>query len=297
MKMSRQSITLNEVQIEEIRKLARDKRQSLSIAGEMPIANDIFTILEQLNIKLLEYPIQSEGDSPAFSAAIMYSEEDGEELVFIGLNTADYFDKQVFALTHELFHYYTKTGSHLSRLTDIENNLIETKANRFAAEFLFPEVALRSIILDEFKASKLEKVSERTILRFIARLQCTWWLPYRSIVKRLRETGAISEGQYDKLYGIDERDLNAEYGRMGTAFNDEVFKKLNSKTSSIGTSMRDIDIIIRNFEDGLINEDKLADALSLFDKSPDDFGYKVSVSGEDEEEFDSFFSGGSSDED
>jgi Zn-dependent peptidase ImmA (M78 family) len=293
MKMS-QSITLNEVQVEEIRKLARDKRQSLSIVGEMPIANDIFTILEQLNIKLLEYPIQSEGDRPAFSATIMYSEEDGEELVFIGLNTADYFDKQIFAIAHELFHYYTKTGSHLSRLTDIENTLIEAKANRFAAEFLFPEVALRSTILDEFKTSNLEKTSDKKILRFIARLQCTWWLPYRSIVKRLHEIGSISKEQYINLYSFNERDLVAEYGRMGTAFNVDVFTKLNSRTNSIGTSMRDIDIIIRNFEDGLINEDKLADTLSLFDKSPDDFGYKVSVT--DEEEFDDFFSGGSSDE-
>lgn len=292
-----QSITLNELQIEEIRKLAKDKRQSLSIIGEIPIGNDIFTILEQMNIKLLEYPIQSEGDRPAFSAAIMYSEEDGKELVFVGLNTADYFDKQVFAIAHELFHYFTKTASHLSRLSDIENTLIEAKANRFAAEFLFPEVALKSIILDEFKTSKLEKVSEKTILRFIARLQCTWWLPYRSIVKRLHEISAISKEQYDKLYSIDERDLYTEYGKMGIAFNEEIFRKLNSKTNSIGTSMRDIDIIIRNFEDGLINEDKFTDTLSLFDKSPDDFGYKVNVSKEDEEEFNAFFSGENFDED
>lgn len=295
--MSRQSIMLNEVQVEEIRKLARDKRQSLSIVGEMPIANDIFTILEQLDIKLLEYPIQSEGDRPAFSAAIMYSEEDGEELVFIGLNTADYFDKQVFAIAHELYHYYTKTASHLSRWNDTENTTIEAKANRFAAEFLFPEVALKSIIIDEFKTSKLYKVPERTLIRFIARLQCTWWLPYRSIVRRLHETDAISEEQYRKLYSIDERDLDVEYGRMGIAFNDEVFRKLNSKTNSIGTSMKDIDIIVRNFEDGLIDEDKLAEALDLFGKSPDDFGYKVIVSNEDEEEFNTFFSAGNSDED
>jgi Zn-dependent peptidase ImmA (M78 family) len=290
------SVTLNEVQVEEVRKLARDKRQSLSILGEMPVANDIFTILEQLDIKLLEYPIQSEGDRPAFSAAMMYSEEDGKKLAFIGLNTADYFDKQVFAIAHELFHYYTKTGSHLSRLSDIENTLIEARANRFAAEFLFPEMVLKGIILDEFKTSKLEKLSTNTILRFIVRLQCTWWLPYRSNVKRLYEIGAISEEQHSILYTIDERNLDAEYGRMGIAFNDEIFKKLNSKTNSIATSMKDIDIIIRNYEDGLINEDKLVNTLRLFDKSPDNFGYKVIVSDEDEQEFDAFFSGRSSDE-
>lgn len=292
-----QFIVLNEVQIDEIRKLARDKRQSLSIIGEMPIANDIFTILEQLDIKLLEYPIQSEGDSPSFSAAIMYTEENGGELAFIGLNTADYFDKQLFAIAHELFHYYTKSGSHLSRLDDDENSLIEAKANRFAAEFLFPEVALRSIILNEFKTSKLGKLTEKTILRFIVRLQCTWWLPYHSVVKRLHEIGAISEEQYSNLYSIDERNLDAEYGRMGIAINEEVFRKLNTKTNTIGTSMKDIDIIVRNFEDGLINEDKLADTLSLFNKSPDDFGYRVIVTEKDEEEFDAFFSGRKSNED
>ena len=82
---------------------------------------------------------------------------------------------------------------------------------------------------------------------------------------------------------------------MGMAFNDEAFKKLNSKTNSIGTSIRDIDFIIRNFEDGLINEDKLTDTLGLFDKSPDAFGYKVNVS--DEDEFNAFFSGRSTYED
>jgi len=285
------SIMLNEVQIEEIRKLASDKRQSLNIASEVPIAKDIFTILEQLDIILLEYPINSEGDSPAFSAAIMYSEENGKEFVFIGLNTADYFDKQVFAIAHELYHYYSKTGYHLSRLNDVENNLVEAKANRFAAEFLFPEVALKSIAIEEFKTSKLEKIPEKTLLRFIVRLQCTWWLPYRSIVKRLSEIGAISQEQYNKLYDINERDLNSEYGKMGLAFNKEVYNKLNKKTNKIGTSAKDIEIIIRNFEDNLIDEDKFAETLNLFGKSPDDFGYKITVSDEDLDEFDAFFSG------
>lgn len=291
------SIMLNEVQIEEIRKLARDKRGYLSIAGEVPIANDIFTILEQLDIILLEYPINSEGDNPAFSAAIMYSEENNKELAFIGLNTAAYFDKQVFAIAHELYHYFTKTGSHLSRLDDVENNLVEAKANRFAAEFLFPEVALKSIVIDEFKTSKLEKISEKTLIRFTVRLQCSWWLPYRSIVKRLSEIGAISKEQYNKLCDIDIRNLDSEYAKMGLAFNNEVYSKLNKKTNKIGTSAKDIEIIIRNFEDNLIDEDKFTETLNLFGKSPDDFGYKITVTDEDLEEFDAFFSGGNLGED
>ena len=290
-------IMLNEVQVDEIRKLVGDERRFLGFVGETPIANDIFTILDRLDIMLLEYPIESEGDRPAFSAAIMYSEEGDKKLTFIGLNTADFYDKQIFAIAHELYHYYTKSGSHLSRPEDEESSLIEVKANRFAAEFLLPETVLESIVLDEFKTSTLEKVQHKTLLRFIARLHCTWWLPYRSLVKRLHEIGAISAEQYAELYSVDERDLQGEYGKIGQAINKEVFLKLNQPTKNIGTSPNEIEIIIRNFDDNLIDEDKFAETLSLFNRTPDEFGYEIKVSQEDIDELDAFFSGEDDDED
>ena len=58
-------IKLNEVQLDEIRRLARANRQSLGFI-ETPIASDIFVILDKLDIILLEYPIVSENDRPAF---------------------------------------------------------------------------------------------------------------------------------------------------------------------------------------------------------------------------------------
>ena len=283
------SISLNEIQIENIRKLAGDERRKLGFIGETPIANDIFTILENMNILLLEYPIKSDDVKPAFSAALMCSTEGDKELVFIGLNTADFFDKQIFAIAHELYHFYTKTGSHLSRLSEEEDSYVEAEANRFAAEFLLPESTLKSIVLDEFKTSSLRKIQTKMLLRFIARLQCVWWLPYRSLVKRLREIDAVSDEQYERLYNIDERDLDGEYGRMGKAINKEVFVKLNTATNNIGTSPKDIEIIIRNFEDGIIDEDKFITTLNLFNKKPDDFGYKFEVSDEDIDEFEKFF--------
>lgn len=285
------SVVLSEIQIEEIRKLAEKTRHSLGFVGDTPIANDIFTILDNEGILLLEYPIKSDCEKPAFSAALMYSKEGNKELAFIGLNTADYFDKQIFAIAHELYHYYTKTGSHLSRPSEEENDLVEKTANRFAAEFLLPESTIKSIVLKEFKISSLEKKQTKTLLRFIARLQCTWWLPYRSLVKRLKEINAISDDQYYKLFAIDERDMVGEYGRMGRAINEEVFLKLNKATNNIGTSPKDIEIIIRNFEDELIDEDKFTNTLALFNKNPDDFGYEFEISDEDIEEFEEFFNG------
>ena len=283
------SVVLNEKQIQDIRMLARAKRQELGFVGETPIANDIFTILERLNIRLLEYPIVSQGDRPAFSAAVMYSKEGNHELVFIGLNTADYFDKQIFAIAHELYHFYIKSGSHLSRLEDEENNLVEAHANRFAAEFLLPESILQNIVFNEFNTYSLQKLQAKTLLRFIARLQCTWWLPYRSLVKRLKEIDVISELQYNKLYSVNERVMDGEYGRMGKAINNDVFMKFNTATKNIGTSPKDIEVIIRNYEDNIIDEDKFTDTLSLFSKKPNDFGYEFNISDEDVDEFDAFF--------
>lgn len=280
---------LNEIDIEKICKLAEEKRRLLGFIGKAPIANDIFTILDDLIIFLLEYPIKPDGDKPAFSAALMYSSENNKELAFLGLNTAHFFDRQIFAIAHELYHYFTKTGSHLGRLSEDDKNIIEVKANLFAAEFLLPEDILKSIVIEEFKSSSLEKIQKKTLLRFIARLHCTWWLPYHSIVKRLKEINAISDKQYEQLYEINERDMDGEYGRLGKAINNEIFIKLNSSTEEIGTSAKNIEYIIRNFEDNIIDEDKFNDTLAIFDKKPEDFGYEIEINTEDINEFEEFF--------
>jgi hypothetical protein len=162
---------------------------------------------------------------------------------------------------------------------------------------LLPETVLESIVLDEFKTSSLEKIQHKTLLRFIARLHCTWWLPYRSLVKRLQEIGAISSMQYEKLYAVNERDLEDEYGKTGLATNNEVFLKLNQPTKNIGTSPNIIEIIIRNFEDNLIDEDTFAETLSIFNRTPKEFGYEIIVSQDDIDELESFFSGEDDDED
>lgn len=284
-------IKLSTHDIESIRELAKDKRFSLGFSGDPPIANDIHTILEKLNIILLEYPIGAASGKPAFSAVILCSEEGMESLVFIGLNTADYFDKQIFAIAHELYHFFSKAGSHLSRQDGQENDVVEAKANRFAAEFLLPEDVLRRRVFQEFKSYSLEEVQTKVLLRFIARLHCTWWLPYRSLVKRLWEIQAITERQYQELYQIDERNLEGEYGRIGRSTQSDAFIKLNTATKTIGSSPRAIETILRNFEDNLIDEDTFARTLGLFNKSPGDYGYEISISQADMDEIHDFLEG------
>jgi Zn-dependent peptidase ImmA (M78 family) len=287
----KQNIVLNELQVEEIRKLAEKERQTLGFIGEVPIGEAIFRALDTLGIILLEYPIDSEGDRQAFSASLLYSEVDGNELVFLGLNTADYLDKQIFAVAHELYHYFTKSGSHLSRLNG-DGDLIEAMANRFAAEFLLPQSILKSIVLKGFKRSCLQDIRLKTLLRFIARLQCAWWIPYRSLVRALREIDAIDSEQYDLLYTIEERDSSGEYWKYGEAINGDIFLKLNTVTLDIGTSPENIELIIRNFEDDLIDEHLFVETLNLFRKRPEDFGYFHEIASDDLAEFDEWGNGG-----
>jgi Zn-dependent peptidase ImmA (M78 family) len=277
--------------IESIRELARNKRFALGFSDDPPIANDIQTILDKLEIILLEIPVEAESNKPSFSAALLYSEEGGECLVFIGLNTADYFDKQVFAIAHELYHFFTKTGSHLSRQDGPEEDVVEAKANWFAAEFLLPEEVLKRRVFEEFKAFSLAKVQLKVLLRFIARLHCTWWLPYRSLVKRLWEIKAITDEQYKELYGVDERDSEGEYGRVGRSTQSDVFLKLNTATKTVGSSPRAIETILRNFEDNLIDEDTFVRLLGRFKKSPSDYGYEISISQDDMNEMHDFIEG------
>lgn len=284
-------IKLSDQEIDTIRKLARDTRFSLGFSDDPPIANDILSILEKLDIILLELPIESEQGNPAFSAVILFSEEGGESLVFIGLNTADYYDKQIFAVAHELYHFFTKSGSHLSRHDGQEDDGSEARANWFAAEFLLPEDVLKRRVFEEFKSESLENVQIRVLLRFIARLHCTWWLPYRSLVKRLWEIHAITEDQFRELYAINERNPDGEYGRIGRSTQSDIFIKLNTPTKTIGTSPKAMETIIRNFENNLIDEDTFVRILGQFNKSPADYGHEITVSPDDIDEILDFFEG------
>ncbi|NLB42844.1 MAG: hypothetical protein GX815_11430, partial [Clostridiales bacterium] len=52
----------------------------------------------------------------------------------------------------------------------------------------------------------------------------------------------------------------------------------------------------RNFEDNLIDEDKFAEILSVFNRKPNEFGYDIKISQEDLDEFEDFFSEDEADE-
>lgn len=287
------AVVLGKKQIEDVKKLAEETRKLFGVYADVPIANDMMTLLEKKGIYLCEYPFETSAESHTDATITWFETEEGP-LTFIGLNTSLYFDEQVFALAHEVYHFLTKTGKAYMTDADEEDAITEKEADRYAAELLLPDEALRNRITAEFSEGKICRTERLRALRFIARLQCEWWLPYRSIVNRLSEEGYIDEEMYELLYRDDVRSETSEYGRILRSLDGEKYKLLNCRTNKKGISSSALEFIIKNFEDGLIGEDEFVECLAVYGKEPSDFGFEIICV--DDDDFELLFEGEESDE-
>lgn len=265
---------LSDEQIEKVKSLAENARRDLGVFPDVPVANDIYMLIEKQDIYICEYPFDASEESHT-DATITWFETENGPMTFIGLNSAMYVDEQVFALAHELYHFQTKTGKAYMTDLDEEDIITERMADRFAAELLLPRDELRSSVRSEFPNATIHNASILRILRFIARLQCKWWLPYRSIVLRLYEENHIEKSMFDQLYRIDARTNDSEYGKIFKSIDEEKYNLLNTKTMRKKISNHVFEIIIQNFEDGIIGEDEFIDCLDVFGRTPEDFGFNI----------------------
>ncbi len=269
--MESDKVVLSDNQIAVIKDLASETRRIFGVHSNVPVGSDMRLILERKGILLCEYPFSESEDTHTYGNIVMFK-TDEETITFIGLNTACYYDEQIFAMAHEIYHFSTKTGKAYSTEAETEDNVTEKKADRFAAEFLLPAEALREIVFSAFDRYDLKDVPETRMIRFVARLQCDWWLPYRAIINRLNEEGFISEKQYNSLYNIDCRSEDGMYRRLIRSTDNEISELLNTKTRTKGVSSKIIDTIINNYEDGFIEYDEVFELLTLLNKKPEDYG-------------------------
>lgn len=274
-------VVLDEQQIYDVKKLASDTRQLFGVYPNVPIGSDIRLLLEKKDILLCEYPYPDTEGTHTYGN-ITWMKTDKETITFIGLNTSSYYDEQIFAIAHEIYHYTTKTGKAYMPDMDYEDTLTEKQADRFAAELLLPAEALKAVVKDTFNTTNMFMISENTALRFIARIQCDWWLPYQAIINRLYEEDIINGEQYEKLYEIDCRTEDGIYRRILRNTDSEISGLLNKKTKTVGISSRVTETIISNYEDGLIDDDEFIETLALFGKKPEDFGFEMDVEIDDD---------------
>ncbi len=270
------AIVLNEKQIYEVKGLASDTRQSFGVHPNIPIGNDIKLLLEKNDILLCEYPF-SDTDGTHTYGNITWFKTDNETITFIGLNTSSFYDEQIFAIAHEIYHYITQSGKAYTPDMEYEDTITEKKADRFAAELLLPVAALKTAAVGMLGSSDMRGIPETRLLRFIARIQCDWWLPFQAIINRLYEEGFIDESQYEKLYEIDCRSEDGMYRRLLKNIDAEISELLNKKTKTVGVSNKVVETIISNYEDGFIDDDEFVSTLAMFDKKPEDFGFDMVI--------------------
>ena len=283
------SIVLSEKQIYEVKSLASKARQVFGVYPNVPIGNDIKLLLEKNGILLCEYPFPDTNGTHTYGN-ITWFKVDNDTITFIGLNTSSFYDEQIFAIAHEIYHYTTQTGKAYTPDMEYEDKLIEKQADRFAAELLLPPEALRTAVMETIGSADMRDVSEAKLLRFVARIQCDWWLPFQAIINRLYEEGFIDISQYDRLYEIDCRNEDGIYRRLLKNVDSEISELLNKKTKTIGVSNKVVETIISNYEDGLIDDDEFVRTLAMFDKKPEDYG--LCMDAEIDDELKDFFESG-----
>ncbi len=274
-------IALDEKKIYEVKDLASETRRFLGVFSDVPIANDIKLLLEKQDIILCEYPFPDMNGTHTYGNITCFK-TDKETITFIGLNTSSFYDEQIFAIAHEIYHYKTQSGKAYTPDMEYEDKVIEKMADRFAAELLLPDEALKAVVIKTIGKSDMKGVSEARLLRFIARIQCEWWLPFQAIVNRLLEEGFIDESQFDNLYKIDCRSEDGMYRRLLKSIDPEISELLNKRTKTVGVSNRVIETIISNYEDRLIDDDEFVHTLALFDKRPEDFGFDMDAEMDDD---------------
>lgn len=264
----------------ELVELSTSLKADIGLSNDVPVANDLELVLDKKGIVLVTLPIKATSISP-FAALLLEIRNEHRTDYYIGLNSNDYYDKQIFAIAHELYHYSERTDYHISR--GDEASPTEERAELFAAEFLLPLQTFKKIIISEFGKLDISNITLGKLLRFIAKIHCYWWLPYKSIARRLIEAGAISPKTFEKLYNIDDRNPQSEYYRIGLSTNEDIFSRLNRITQKAGTDLKNLETLARNYEDGIIDEAEMLQNLALFSKKPEDLGLEYGITDDDDE--------------
>ena len=141
------SVVLDDKQIHEIKKLVAETRRFFGVHPDVPIGNDIRLLLDKKDILLCEYPFPDMNGTHTYGN-ITWFKTDNDTITFIGLNTSSFYDEQIFAIAHEIYHYTTKSGKAYTPEIDYEDKVTEKQADRFAAELLLPAEALKDAVMN-----------------------------------------------------------------------------------------------------------------------------------------------------
>lgn len=246
---------LNEFEVNEIKNLAKEKLGLCRKSGDI-IGTQIFSILG-LYARVIYYPLGK--DAPWGFTRISGSKNDASlERPFVAINSSIPVDCQVFAAAHELYHiWYEQSPDMLPSdlLNEQDKKTSEKKANRFAAEFLVDEVLLRQ----EIDLYKIRKFTLKSVLQ-LAEL---FTVPYRTMVKRLGEIGAIESSEVNRFLLESEDSVEKHKKRYA----------ISSQKADNRVAMDNlVELAVTAYESGYITYEKLEYLLEISNLKSEDLG-------------------------
>ncbi len=179
---------LSNEEIVQLKNQAKDSRGRYGVNA--PIGPNVFSFMEKKGD--IVFQLQEFKDSELDAIIVWYSMKSSRKYIII--NSEKPLINQIFAAAHELYHYsYTfKGNSNKSIVCNFsKDEKEEVKANRFAAEFLLPEEALKDE-LDyylHYTGVPFTELSYEKQIVFCINLVMKYSIPLKAVIYRLSEEG------------------------------------------------------------------------------------------------------------
>lgn len=205
---------LSSDEILQIKNQSKDARGRYGLNA--PIGTNIFSFLEQKGD--IVFQLQDFKESELDAMIIKYSAKSQKKYIII--NSDKPLINQIFAAAHEFYHYlYSFIGNSQDSIvcTFSKNDKEEIKANRFAAEFLLPEEALKDEVNSFSKfidGNFLNAPIARQIV-FCFYLTTKYSIPLKAVMYRLREEN-ISNTDYLLNHYEDVKQLLLDFSKSET---------------------------------------------------------------------------------
>ncbi len=246
---------LNELEIIKIKKSAVSRLGECRKGNDI-IGNQIFSILS-LYARVIFYPLGK--DAPWGFTRISGSRNDAElEKPYVAINTSIPLDCQVFAAAHELYHIWYESNPDVvpsDLLNEQDKEISEKRANRFAAEFLVDEILLKQ----EIELYNIKRITIKGILQLCE----LFVVPYRTMVKRLREVELLTDDELHRFLDESEESVNK-------------YRKMYSFTQRIADNRVAMDnlveLAISAYESGYVTFERLEYLLGLSGITPEELG-------------------------
>lgn len=276
---------MEDSQYKEFREQAEEEAEKLRLVHKLGVRGikDIFQFIEQtLGYLLIRYPL---GEDSLEGFATLYKKE-----VLIVTNSSLRLGREIFTAAHELAHHVFDISEQGKQLIHDhgdtvgnfnKENLIEFRADCFAANFLMPKEGITKAV------KELGKVSNELDYFDVIQLQIEFGVSYAAMLRRLCDLEVIDEGQRARLQNY--------YGHLGMSLTG-LFRRVNADTDlierskSIHIPAKYFKFLESNYENKYIPYHSLEQALATIRKQPEELGFAKNrdegVSKEDDDDFD-----------